>query len=112
MARTIVGIVVSDKADKTIVLKNPVRKTPPKYKKQYSRSTKYIAHDEKNDAKVGDKVEVAETRPLSARKTLTLVRVIERAKISEKDTVEKITADESKPAQTSKEVQADEEKES
>lgn len=91
MARTIVGTVVSDKADKTIVLSTTVRKTHPIYKKQYSRSTKYIAHDENNEARVGDLVEVTETRPISRRKNLKLTRVVERAEISEKDRVENIT---------------------
>lgn len=91
MARTIVGTVVSDKADKTIVLSETVRKTHPIYKKQYSRSTKYIAHDENNEAKVGDKVEVEETRPISRRKHLRLVRVISHSAIAEKDKVENVT---------------------
>ncbi len=91
MARTIVGTVVSDKADKTIVLSVTVRKTHPLYKKQYSRSTKYIAHDEKNEAKIGDKVEVTSTRPISKRKTLTLVKVIQKADIAADMTVDKIT---------------------
>jgi len=94
MARTIVGTVVSDKADKTIVLSVTVRKTHPIYKKQYSRSTKYIAHDENNDANVGDKVEVEETKPISKRKHLKLVKVIDRAAIPEKDRVENITSEE------------------
>ena len=94
MARTIVGTVVSDKADKTIVLSTTVRKTHPIYKKQYSRSTKYIAHDEKNEARVGDLVEVTETRPISKRKTLTLTKIIDRAEISEQDRVENITKEE------------------
>ena len=93
MARTIVGTVVSDKADKTIVLSVTVRKTHPIYKKQYSRSTKYIAHDENNEARVGDKVEVVETRPISARKHLKLVKIIDHAAIPEKDRVENITAE-------------------
>lgn len=92
MARTIVGTVVSDKADKTIVLSVTTRKTHPIYKKQYSKTTKYISHDEKNEARVGDTVEVKETRPISARKHLTLVRIVQKAKIAEKDTVEAVTA--------------------
>jgi len=92
MARTIVGTVVSDKADKTIVLSVTVRKTHPLYKKQYSRSTKYIAHDEKNEARIGDKVEVASTRPISKRKSLTLVKVLQTADIAADLTVDKITA--------------------
>ncbi|MCA9345888.1 30S ribosomal protein S17 [Candidatus Saccharibacteria bacterium] len=90
MARTIVGIVTSDKADKTIVLSVTERKTHPIYKKQYSRTKKYIAHDENNEAKVGDKVEVKETRPISARKRLTLVKILDRSAISETDTVKAI----------------------
>ncbi len=92
MARTIVGTVVSDKADKTIVLSVTVRKTHPIYKKQYSRTTKYIAHDENNEAQVGDKVEVVETRPISKRKSLKLVKIIQKTKIAEQDRVEKVTA--------------------
>jgi small subunit ribosomal protein S17 len=91
MARTIVGTVVSDKADKTIVLSVTVRKTHPIYKKQYSRSTKYIAHDENNEAQVGDKVEVVETRPISKRKHLKLTKVLEKAAIPEQDRVENVT---------------------
>lgn len=93
MARTIVGTVVSDKADKTIVLSVTVQKTHPIYKKQYSRTTKYIAHDENNEANVGDTVEVTETRPISKRKSLKLVKIVKKAKISARDTVEAITAE-------------------
>ena len=92
MARTIIGTVVSDKADKTIVLTLTERKTHPIYKKQYSRTVKYIAHDENNEARIGDKVEVVETRPISARKRLKLVRIIEKAAISATDTVDAVTA--------------------
>jgi len=91
MGRTIIGTVVSDKADKTIVLSETVRKTHPLYKKQYSRSTRYIAHDEKNEANVGDTVEVTEVRPISKRKSLKLVKIVSRAKISAKDTVDAVT---------------------
>jgi small subunit ribosomal protein S17 len=93
MARTIVGTVVSDKADKTIVLSVVTRKTHPIYKKKYSRTTKYIAHDENNEARVGDKVEVVETRPISARKHLKLTKIIEKAAIAEADRVENVTAE-------------------
>lgn len=93
MARTIIGTVVSDKADKTIVLILTERKTHPIYKKQYSRTVKYIAHDEKNEARIGDKVEVIEVRPISARKRLNLVRIIEKAAIAADQTVDAITAE-------------------
>lgn len=93
MARTIVGVVVSDKADKTIVLATTTRKTHPIYKKQYSKTTKYIAHDEKNESRVGDTVEVKEVRPISARKRLSLVTIVKRAALSENETVEAVTAE-------------------
>jgi len=110
MARTIIGTVVSDKADKTIVLSTTVRKTHSKYKKQYSRSTKYIAHDENNEAHVGDKVEVKETRPISKRKHLTLVKVIDSAKISAKDRLENVAREEvEKPKEKSAPVKAKQE---
>jgi small subunit ribosomal protein S17 len=78
MARTISGVVTSDKGDKTIVITVTARKTHPLYKKQYTVNTKFMAHDEKNEAKVGDKVRIKETRPLSARKRFALAKIIER----------------------------------
>jgi len=93
MARSIIGTVVSDKADKTIVLSVTERKTHPLYKKQYSRSTKYIAHDENNEARVGDVVEVVEVKPISARKRMKMIKVISTAAIAEADLVENITTD-------------------
>lgn len=93
MSRTLTGIVVSNKGDKTIVISIQTRKTNRIYKKQYSITTKYMAHDEKNDANVGDKVTIVETRPLSARKRFALSNIVERAAISEQDRVENVTAD-------------------
>ncbi len=81
MARTITGTVTSDKADKTIVIAVHTRKTHPIYKKQYSVTTKFMAHDENNEATIGDKVIIVETRPLSARKRFTLQKVVETARI-------------------------------
>ena len=81
MAKTFVGVVSSDKADKTIVIAVHTRKTHPIYKKQYSVTKKFIAHDEKNEAKMGDKVQVIECRPLSARKRYTLNSILETARI-------------------------------
>ena len=81
MSRTLVGTVTSDKGDKTIVITVHTRKTHPIYKKQYSVTQKIMAHDEKNEAKLGDKVEVTECRPLSARKRFTLSKVVETAKL-------------------------------
>lgn len=82
MAKTFVGVVSSDKADKTIIVKVATRKTHPIYKKQYTSTKKFMAHDEQNDAHVGDKVVISETKPLSARKRFTLDKVLERAAIS------------------------------
>ncbi len=93
MARSIIGTVVSDKADKTIVLSVTERHTHPIYKKQYSRTVKYIAHDEANEARIGDKVEVVETRPISARKRMKLVRIVEKAAISADQTVAAVTSE-------------------
>ena len=80
LRKTRVGIVVSDKMDKTIVvaIKDNVRH--PLYKKINKRTYKLKAHDEENTCKVGDKVEVMETRPLSKDKRWRLINVIERAK--------------------------------
>ncbi len=81
MAKTFVGVVSSDKADKTIVVKVATRKTHPIYKKQFTSTNKFIAHDEKNKASIGDKVSISETRPLSARKRFILEKVLEKAPI-------------------------------
>jgi small subunit ribosomal protein S17 len=74
------GTVVSDKMDKTIVVAITTRMLHPLYKK-YVKSTKKVkAHDEKNDAKIGDTVRVVESRPLSRDKRWRLVEILERAK--------------------------------
>ncbi len=75
----LVGKVVSDKNDKTITVLVETYKADPIYKKRVKYSKKYIAHDEKNEAKVGDKVRIVETRPLSKMKRYRLVEVIEKA---------------------------------
>lgn len=79
MAKTLTGIVTSDKADKTIVITVTSRETHPIYGKQYSVNRKYAAHDEKNDAHEGDRVTIKETRPISKNKSFTLVSVDERS---------------------------------
>jgi small subunit ribosomal protein S17 len=85
MSKIIIGRVSSDKADKTIVVTVTSRKTHPLYKKQYSENRKFMAHDEKNEAQVGDKVEIIETRPISARKHFKLTRIIEKPKLRDED---------------------------
>ena len=79
LLRTIQGVVASDKGDKTIKVVVNYQTKHPKYGKYLKRRTSLHAHDEKNDAKEGDKVEIAECRPLSKTKHHRLVRIIERA---------------------------------
>jgi small subunit ribosomal protein S17 len=74
------GIVVSDKMDKTAVVAVVDRVRHPKYGKFMMRTKRLYAHDETNDAHVGDKVRVMETRPLSKNKRWRVVEVVERAK--------------------------------
>ena len=80
MAHTLEGIVTSDKRDKTITVSIANRETHPLYRKQYTRTRKYTAHDEKNEAKLGDRVQIAMCRPISKTKAYTLVKVIEKAR--------------------------------
>ena len=75
-----VGIVVSDKMDKTIVVAVSERVKHPLYKKIVNRTKKFKAHDENNVCGIGDKVLIAETRPLSKDKCWRLVEVVEKAK--------------------------------
>lgn len=75
-----VGTVVSDKMDKTIVVAVETFVTHPLYKKQIRQTTKFKAHDENNECKIGDKVRIMETRPLSKDKNWRLVNIIEKAK--------------------------------
>ena len=96
MARTLIGTVVSDKADKTIVVSVQTRKTHPIYKKQYTVTKRFAGHDETNQAHVGDKVELTECRPISASKRFTLTKVISKGgvtHVSESDAaaVEEVT---------------------
>ena len=74
--RALIGVVVSDKADKTITVKVETYKKDPIYKKRIKYSKKYAAHDEQNLAKVGDKVRLIATRPLSKTKRYVLVEVL------------------------------------
>jgi small subunit ribosomal protein S17 len=75
-----VGTVVSDKMNKTIVVRVDRTMKHPRYKKTVSTFSKLYAHDEKNEARVGDRVRVAETRPLSATKRWRLAEILEKAK--------------------------------
>lgn len=79
MSQTITGRVASDKPDKTIVVEIDIKKTHPIYRKKYSRRQKFAAHDEKNEARIGDLVIIRESRPISSRKRFTLDRIVEHA---------------------------------
>ena len=78
--KTIQGVVVSDKMDKTITVLVTRKKKHPIYKKYMTYTKKYKAHDEKNEAHVGDTVVIIETRPLSKDKYFRLLTIVERAK--------------------------------
>lgn len=80
MAHTLIGTVTSDKRDKTITVSIANRETHPLYRKQYTKTRKYTAHDEKNEAHKGDRVEIAACRPMSKTKAYTLVKVVEKAR--------------------------------
>ena len=80
MAHSLVGTVTSDKRDKTITVSIVSRETHPLYRKQYTKTRKYTAHDEKNAAHVGDRVEIAEVAPISKTKSYTLVKIIEKSR--------------------------------
>ncbi|MBP5515815.1 MAG: 30S ribosomal protein S17 [Bacteroidales bacterium] len=75
-----IGVVVSDKMEKSIVVLVERKVKHPKYGKFVKRSTKFMAHDEKNECNIGDTVRIMETRPLSKNKCWRLVEIIERAK--------------------------------
>lgn len=74
------GTVTSDKMEKTIVVEIMMRKLHPLYKKYVTKSKTVKAHDEKNEARIGDTVRVEECRPLSRDKRWRLVEIVERAK--------------------------------
>ena len=74
------GIVVSDKMDKSIVIKVERKMKHPIYGKFLKRSTKFMAHDEKNEGRNGDRVRIMETRPLSKNKCWRLIEIVEKAK--------------------------------
>lgn len=96
MARTLTGVVSSDKRDKTITVAVTSRETHPIYKKQFTITRKYTAHDEKNEAHEGDTVMIEETRPVSKTKTWKLVKIVEktRGKVELKEGVTEVESDE------------------
>ena len=75
-----VGVVVSDSRQKTVTVEVPSSSRHPRYDKIVRRSTKFHAHDEENEANVGDTVRIVETRPLSKQKRWRVVEIVERAR--------------------------------
>lgn len=94
MAKTLTGIVTSDARDKTITVTVTSRETHPIYGKQYTVSRKYSAHDENNEAKLGDKVRIVETRPISKTKAfkLDIIEEKSRGSVELKDDVEEVAS--------------------
>ena len=80
MAKTLTGIVTSDVNDKTITVILTSRETHPIYGKQYTVNRKYSAHDENNEAHVGDKVQITESRPKSKTKSFVLANIEEKSR--------------------------------
>ena len=80
LRKTSVGLVVSDKMDKTVVVAIVDNVKHPLYKKIVKRTVRLKAHDEKNECRVGDRVEVMETRPLSKDKRWRVIEILEKAK--------------------------------
>ena len=78
--KTKIGKVVSDSMEKSIVVKVEYLVSHPLYKKRIKKSTKFMAHDEKDICKIGDKVKIAETRPLSKRKRWRVTEILEKTK--------------------------------
>lgn len=78
--KTWLGTVVSDRMDKAIIVAVERRIKHPVYKKYFKRTTKLMAHDQNNEAGIGDTVKVMECRPLSKRKSCRLVEIVEKAK--------------------------------
>ncbi|MFH1196372.1 MAG: 30S ribosomal protein S17 [bacterium] len=78
--KTKVGIVIKNKMEKSIVVAIERRVAHPIYKKYFKKTTKLMAHDEKNESGIGDVVKIMETRPLSKHKKWRLVEIVEKAK--------------------------------
>lgn len=80
LRKTRIGVVVSSKMDKTITVAIERKVPHPIYKKYFKKTTKLMAHDEKKECGLGDKVKIMETRPLSKNKRWRLVEIVEKAK--------------------------------
>ncbi len=88
MKKTFTGVVVSDKADKTVSVKVERKFAHPLYGKVVTRSHKYAAHDENNEFRIGDRVEIVNVRPISKTKTWKVTKLVERPRGIETTAVE------------------------
>ena len=80
LRKTRIGIVVKNKMDKSILTAIERKVAHPIYKKYYKKTTNLMVHDEQNECNIGDKIKIAESRPISKRKKWRLVEIIEKAK--------------------------------
>lgn len=110
MSKTITGVVASKKTDKTIIVTETVRLSHPLYRKQYTVSKRFMAHDEKNEAQEGDKVVIIETRPISARKHFKLERIVQKAgvqRVEEANPLEELVGSEKGKEQPERRIHSD-----
>jgi small subunit ribosomal protein S17 len=107
--RTVQGVVVSDKNEKTIVVLVETHRRHPKYGKRVKYGKKFYAHDELNEAKVGDTVTIMETRRLSATKRFRLVSIDKKAELSVKEAEAEIRAEEAAELAEAEVIKAEEE---
>ena len=80
LRKTRIGMVVSNKMEKTITVAIERRVPHPIYKKYFKKTTKLMAHDDKNECSIGDRVKIMETRPMSSKKRWRLIEIVEKAK--------------------------------
>ena len=88
--KDLIGIVVSDKMNKTIIVRTMHKSKHASYSRVIKRYNKFKAHDEKNSAKIGDIVEIVETRPLSKEKNFRLVKIIKKASADQSEIKDEI----------------------
>lgn len=108
MARKLVGTVVSDVQDKTIVIAVNRSVTHPVLGKRYTVTKKFAAHDESNKARIGDKVEIVETKPISKRKSFALSKILETGHAEVEVKGEELIADTEKIRRETKADEAEE----
>ena len=92
LRKKLIGTVVSNKMDKTVVVQVTRLVKHEVFKKYYNRKKKFLAHDEKNECQIGDKVEIVESKPLSARKRWTLAKIVEKSKTAGLASVNEVAA--------------------